>query len=680
MSDKLSLIIVIHNHQPVGNFPSVLNEATQKSYLPFIKILSRFPQLKINLHYSGFLMKWLLKNHSGVISLLKRMLKKGQIDILGGGIYEPILPSIPTRDAREQLKLLNLLIEENFGICPQGFWLAERVWEPQIPEIVTGLGLKFTFLDDNHFACAGFDRDNLDGYYVTESGGKELFIFPINEDLRYLVPFKKVSKVIDYLRRKREEGVRCVTLGADGEKFGVWPGTHNWVYGKRWLEVFFKALRDNEDWIETRKAPSFIKENSAKGLAYLPTASYDKMMFWALPIQAQANFRNSLKTTKKKNKHRSFTPFLRGGFWKNFFVKYPEANSMHKRMLLVSNKGNISRHKKSFSYKRGIDFLYRSQCNDAYWHGLFGGLYLPHLREAIYENLIKAENLLEKNYRNNSFECKEFDFNLDGRKEILLSSKALSLFFEPAYGGSLFELDLKKKNINLINTLSRKKEFYHQKRRYRGSKPKRIVFDWYLRRAFQEHFLSSSTSLKEFKNVSFRECGDFINRPYFLIEKNNQKVVFERRGNVWFKKRASLFHIKKEISFLKDNEIKAIYSIFNESQQDSKFIFGVEFNFSMLSAYDSQRYFECKGRKRYLDKLHNLENIKRICLIDQSRKFKIEFILAKKASLWYFPVFSVSQSEVSLEKIFQASCFFIHWPLNLVPREKWQTEFKMVFR
>ncbi len=680
MRDKTTLIIAIHNHQPVGNLFPVLTKATQRSYRPFIKTLNRYPFLKLNLHYSGFLLKWLFKKHPDIIKLLKSLIKDRQVDILGGGIYEPILPSIPLNDAREQLRLLTLLIEKIFGIRPQGFWLAERVWEPQIPEITSASGLKFTFADDIHFTYAGFDRDSLDGYYATESDGKKLFIFPINEDLRYLVPFGKVSVVIDYLRHKRKLGSRCITLAADGEKFGVWPGTYNLVYKRKWLENFFKSLEDNRDWIEVKTAASFIKQTPPTSIAYLPTASYDKMMRWALPAKEQVYFENLLNILKRQREHKKFLPFLKGGFWKNFFVKYPESNNMHKRMFMVSQEKGLSENKKSSSYKRALDFLYRSQCNDAYWHGLFGGLYLPHLREAIYENLIAAENLFKKNQAGQSFECETLDFNLDGRREVMLRSEALNLFFEPAYGGSLFELDLRRKNINLINTLSRKREAYHLKNNPKKSKFKKIIFDRYSRRAFQDHVLEKQTTLKKFKEAKFRKCANFIDKPYSLIKKDDREVVFERKGNIWLRAKAFSLDIKKQISFVKDNVIKATYSLLNKSEEDLNFIFGVEFNFSLYSSRNPKCYFKCGSQVKALNKSANLKSVRKVRLVDKVRQFEIEFVLGEPVSMWYFPVFTISQSEAYLEKIFQCGCFLIHWKLALSPNRAWQTDFNIVFK
>src|SRR2546422_9178916 len=69
--------------------------------------------------------------------------------------------------------------------------------------------------------------------------------------------------------------------------------------------------------------------------------------------------------------------FVRGGHWHHFLVKYPESNRMHKTMLALST---LSRRRGDPPEARRA--IGRAQCNDAYWHGVFGGLYLPHLRTA----------------------------------------------------------------------------------------------------------------------------------------------------------------------------------------------------------------------------------------------------------------------------------------------------------
>src|SRR5262249_56422852 len=116
-------------------------------------------------------------------------------------------------------------------------------------------------------------------------------------------------------------------------------------------------------------------------------------------------------------------PFIRGGFWRNFQVKYPEANEMYSRMLQVSNRLHEMSQAPAAEHRDLINSarreLYRSQCNCPYWHGAFGGVYLPHRRNAIYRHLIAAENALDDAAGQNGPRgaVTPGDFKLDARQE-----------------------------------------------------------------------------------------------------------------------------------------------------------------------------------------------------------------------------------------------------------------------
>ena len=107
--------------------------------------------------------------------------------------------------------------------------------------------------------------------------------------------------------------------------------------------------------------------------------------------------------------------------------------------------------------KRAHQELYRAQCNCPWWHGAFGGLYLPHLRNAVYHHLIASENaFLESSQRTDDWvEAEVADLNLDGSPEVCLSNSRLAAYFSPGSGGSLYELDLRGGELRDLNvTLS----------------------------------------------------------------------------------------------------------------------------------------------------------------------------------------------------------------------------------
>ncbi|MCK4428203.1 MAG: DUF1925 domain-containing protein, partial [candidate division Zixibacteria bacterium] len=499
---KLKFAFAIHNHQPIGNFEHVFESAYTCCYLPFLEILEKRPHFKISVHFSGILLEWISDHHPETLDKIKALVEKNQVEMMTGGYYEPILPTIPDCDKIGQIQKLSQFIQEEFNTNPVGMWLAERVWEPHLPKPISEAGVKYTIVDDSHFKYSGLTEEELLGYFITEELGHSLNLFSSSEFLRYSIPFKEPKETIKYFRRiASEDGNNLIVYGDDGEKFGVWPETYKHCYKDRWLERFFSEIEKNGDWIELIHLKDALNLLPPKGRVYLPTASYHEMNQWSLPpkaFQEYEEFEHILSEGspakgggKDQNLYERFGIFVRGGFWRNFLAKYPEANNMHKKMLLVSER--IAKTKSSHKQKIGKakelvlskakelvlsqakDELWKGQCNCPYWHGVFGGLYLPHLRSAIYKHLIEAEKVTDElahpTGSTGSLQTKKWidhqilDFDKDGQDELLVHTPIFGLYFSLASGGSLFELDFKPKSLNLLDTLTRREEGYHKKLR-----------------------------------------------------------------------------------------------------------------------------------------------------------------------------------------------------------------------
>lgn len=130
MSELVRLCLVLHNHQPIGNFDGVIEQAYQDSYLPFLDVFEAYETLKISLHTSGPLMLWLVKHHPEYVERVKMLVAAGRVEIIGGPFYEPILPMLPSRDRIGQIRAyahhLNNLFQTNVRCA---WWMPERVWE-----------------------------------------------------------------------------------------------------------------------------------------------------------------------------------------------------------------------------------------------------------------------------------------------------------------------------------------------------------------------------------------------------------------------------------------------------------------------------------------------------------------------------------------------------------------------
>jgi len=681
---KFKLAFGIHNHQPVGNFESVFEEAHRKAYDPFIKLLTEYDNISISLHQSGILWQWQEKNHPEYHKMIKKLVKKGRLELLTGGFYEPIFSSIPERDVLGQIKILNDYIEEHFGVITNGLWLTERIWEPHLPKVLSEAGVAFLPVDDTHFIYAGMEYDQLTGAFVTEHEGYSVRLLPIQKKLRYLIPFGTVDKVIDELKRQADINPSGMAIYADdGEKFGSWPETYMHCYENRWLPNFFDALAQNSDWLEV--VPLYrANEEKAVGRAYLPTASYAEMLHWALPPKAFLEYENFENWLKEQGQYEKYSRFIRGSHWRNFLAKYDESNLMHKKMLSVSDKLNSLEKRTSNIDDKDITeakkHLYAGQCNCPYWHGVFGGLYLPHIRQAIYSNLIDADRILNKAMNLNKIEIVLKDYDADGHDEIIVSGKALNAVVKPNRGGMLVDLSLNRHGFCLTDTLTRRREGYHIKlsravttgnssstesihemvRAKEEGLEDYLIEDWYLKRCFIDHFFGSECDLEKFHMGKYDEEGDFVLETYgHRIDKDNSVLTLVRDGHVHRPEGEIPVRLEKTYRFENDHEKVAIsYSLSTTGGRDIDVGFAVENNFNFQAGHAEDRYILIDNRKpseSFLDSVNCIKKAGSVALVDEYRDLAIALTSDKASEIWQLPIYTVSLSEGGFEKVYQGT-------------------------
>src|SRR5881296_3308424 len=194
------------------------------------------------------------------------------------------------------------------------------------------------------------------------------------------------------------------------------------------------------------------------------------MMGWALPSETGRDYEELLHRVGNMPESERYLRFVHGGVWHNFFHKYEEANHLHKRMLDVSRRyEELDRSvapagEQRRIYSQGYENLLRAQCNDAYWHGVFGGLYAPHLRTGVYRALLDAECAAER-LDAGSAAVRRLDFNVDGWDETLLRNDSLAVVVNAGDGGTVSEIAYRPQAFNAVNSLRRRPEMYHARLR-----------------------------------------------------------------------------------------------------------------------------------------------------------------------------------------------------------------------
>lgn len=694
---KLYFAFGIHNHQPVGNFDSVFETAYRRSYEPFLKAALDHPHIRFSLHTTGCLLEWLEQHERGYFDLVGKLLERGQIELLGGGFYEPILAILPRADAIEQIARMQDYLKKHFGVKVRGAWLAERVWEPGLADLLAEAGVEYLPLDDDHFLAAGHTLEELTGYFLTEANSAPVALFPIHKKLRYTIPFEEPQESFAYLREMGEGREHALFVMADdGEKFGLWPKTYDHVYTKGWLHRFFAALERHADEVEMITLGEARDRIAPAGRTYLPTGSYFEMGEWVLPPVAGAKFEEFIAEFKTRDDWDSLRPFLKGGFWRGFLAKYPEVNGMHKKMLRTSRKyWALSNRKRDDELHTP---LLRGQCNCPYWHGVFGGLYLPHLRHAVWKELLLAEYALDNSaHRGRKWvDVDKVDHDADGFEEVLIENAVTNAYLSLRHGGSLFEWDYRRKGYNLLNTLTRRSETYHGKlvlaEAAQEADPgtasihdlvlskeenldKRLRVDRWPRTALLDHFPGWHSTNEQFKEGTIDNYGTFLDQPYEIDEMFTDGVRLRRQGKVG----ETPILILKTIRTQPGQAVLEIgYAIRNLAQHDLHSPFGIEWNLALQAPRSHTHTLSLPGsgvQNRVLEEVGEHFDIREVRLVDGHEGVAAHFRFAAPTKLWRVPIESVSLSEGGFERIFQSVALMFLYELHLTPGQEFSTSF-----
>jgi alpha-amylase len=480
-------------------------------------------------------------------------------------------------------------------------------------------------------------------------------------------------------------------MGDDLEKFGVWPGTNKLCYTDGWLENLFVALEQNSDWLETATPAAAVASHPSFGRADLPAASYSEMMEWALPTAARNRY-HSLSTEFAARTE--MLPFLRGGIWRNFFSKYGESNLLHKKMLHVSTKV-----RKLFEHPHPVQafrdareqartLTLRGQCNDPYWHGVFGGLYSPHLRTELWRSLIQAEAIADAlanptgHYQN----VATMDFDSDGRDEIYFTSDRYAAVLCPADGATISALDCRQSNAALVNSLARRPESYHAKLKNLKAGEARGAQSIHEQTRAKETGLDRWLKYDRWARHCFRllvfgrdkkhpDCGTAQLAEDPALAGGNYRATKVSPMQATLLSEASMdWTAEKTFSFANSAAgfgVLCEVALRRAAAASTSVFVGIEavLNFLAPSAHD--RYFESAGARQPL-RWSAVAPGSNLRVVDEWQGVSVTLTAPHAQEFWITPIETVSESEEGFERIYQGSQIIAVWPIEVASGAEWR--------
>ncbi|MDR1625310.1 MAG: DUF1926 domain-containing protein [Spirochaetia bacterium] len=665
---KLKLIFGTVNSLPIGLKDAEIEEIYQRDYKPLITAVYEFPQAACTFHFSGSLLGWLDNRHTGVTEVLRELTKRRQVELLGGGFYDPILPLIPRADRLDQFERLTTWLRKKIGCRPRGGWVGETEWEPSLASVLSSCGMDYVFLSDNHFAASGIPASERFQPYITEDQGKTLVVFPLCDEWGQDILDLEPQEILEKIRALHAAGAggeeKLAVILVDGKSFGGSAGG-----GKKWhkekkLTEFFRLLLDSSDWLEMIHPGRFLRQYPPRRKAYFPCGSRTQLMRLAMGPEERAAYDAAAKSAKGGRR-----PVAAGsGFFRRFLVRYPEAGDLYAKMQYVNilvSQVRGDKYRKSSAREE----LWKAQQGFAYWPSpCFGGIYRNALRKKAYHALISAEKITrQKGVFIPSIVTADFD--LDRRTEYLYQGNEMNAYVH-TLGARLFELDYLPKSWNYLDTLARSRETVEDS-----------VADFYSRKTFIDYFFDETVGVDDFESLNFPRASFFGEAPFELVkcDRERSELVLEYTGEVSCGAFAGSVRIVKKFIF-KGAGINLYYTLGNVGTESLSAVFGCELNFSFASkGAEDLKIFRTEEDSRVPVSSEKavLKNVSELAFEDLANNTVLSFSTLEPAQVWSLPVETACPAGGGEKSAYQSSCILPRWKLKLAPGASWENRLNL---
>lgn len=524
--------LVLHCGLPLGTPKIRLEQAIDGPLCAFLDAMHTRPRLRLGLHLGGHILDYLLRQRSQRLVQLVGLVQSGQIELVGGGYYDPILSALPKRSAQAHLDRTDQFFDEQLRLKLSGAWLPEQVFEPSLVPLLAESGYRYVLMPCDPIDAAGVNTEELGGPLRLEQGGAQLFGLAAERgDEQELV------RRLDVWINQAQSGRQLLVW--TGDLLALSPDRQSIPKGAQ-IERFLSDL-DAVSFFDF-ELPKQVIASEPGPLVYPGLGSHRAMGTWSLPVQAGRRRARILETAAKKG-GREGLPLLAGGRWSSFLGRYYEAGQMHSRALRLADRIDSAQLPSQWRERMWTSLL-QAQGYEAFQHGDRSGIYNPILRQAVHGRLRDLEDYLDhleaaaqgNPKQLNDLRKRHLELLPDGTQAVVLSGTRGHWTVCPDYGGALVGLELPGLPWDLVHSMSRYPESYDDHGESRGP-------NWSL----CERFVSQIDDL-----FTSRYMGDFSRLRYTERPSDNH-LELQANGaigtipNVAVNKRYTLSHSGSEM-------------------------------------------------------------------------------------------------------------------------------------
>ena len=632
----------------IDSFQSdVLEKEYQNIYKPVAKFLYSHPAFCLSFSFNGPQFEFYRRKHPEFIEILQMLIGRKQIEILGGGFYDPVFPLLFPRDRTGQIELLSSSIREAVGKRPRGLSMCASIWESSLLPCFSTCGMEFVMLDETLVP----PEKNTCIPLIMSDKGKSIIILPVENSLKPQ-PNVQISGFIDAVTAKVQKSQRNSEPHIQsGENVISIQFSHKELkklLESGWLENLSTVISDEKNEKCILSIPSNVVKNSVVFQpVFIPAGMSGEIAQWAIkPYKA-------VKTT-------SYFPVT----IYDFLQLYPQSRALYDRMMYVSMLVNQS-HGDKIRKKVARDKLWEAQNGNSFICTAEGAFVNSSFRQNSYKNLVEAEKIVrECNEFEESVSC--FDYNGDGLNEYIIRMQnyfaAVNLL-----GGAIREFDLMQASGNYADNLSRVQEFENCNDNYeRGLFVDHIFTD----EEFSEYLLNKPTGNGVFSKMIYTESKFSAQHKEIQL---SVCALFKNKQNVLLRKKI----------LASSSGLTIQYILKNESSRQLKAKFAVEssfaqtnFNAQDFNAYrleiltDGQKQeIDTKSSSKALNASGKLANVEGFQLTDTDNSISFMFEPNEQCGLSFFPIV-FNRPEYTTGENVPASMTFantLFWDINLEP-------------
>jgi len=596
-----------------------------------LAVCAAYPRLRFNAAMPGYMLECVDKR---LLGPLAETVRRGAVECLCMGYTEPFLSFSPLWLTSENIARGVRVFSELTSEAPGGFVPPFSNWEPSYIDMLYGAGLKYAVVS-NELLAEGGGRRNGAGYWITESTGNSMAVFPARscdsrnapQDLAEWVkgelpdggaqdgaPRILILKYMYSLETSEPEtgGDASAAAGGKGGR-------------KR------KTRRDGDGGADGDPQRSWLERTAAE---------IDKRILELQPMR----FRDVVGDAEPLGLHYFPSSLVPPGdapvtpYFMNYLHCYDQISVMQRKLMDAGDSVAALKDAR-LAARLKYKLFFAQDINRFLPHdGDSGFVFMPD-RLWTYGRLIDIENELYGRRGVSGGVIRLSEFLRNGYKSVIMANRALKLYIDHKNGGQVYELDYLERSLNVCAA-------YNPAVR----RSPEVVDPVESRLAFSDKIFIGQPTYGDYEKRTAADCGNFSCIPMEYAFKGSPggvRILLSAAGGFTQEGRLNPLTMDKVFSLEKDSAVLSYsYKLGNPTPAPYAFTFAIEIPLS-LPGVPARRAELKTDRLNFdisVDAPVAVNDVTEWEINDEEAGVRLEFVTQKKVNIWLFTQDAVEET------------------------------------